>query len=100
MELLPLPLACRVAEVIGTTTDAYSFGNLLPLDFRQSLFVIQRVVMVRVDAVEILYGKLGQKFELCVGQHGIEQQLLYRLTSFSRQTGLRTRSCLALVKER
>jgi hypothetical protein len=39
VELLPLPLACGVAEVVGTAVGANRLSNLLPLDLGQSLVV-------------------------------------------------------------
>lgn len=59
VELLPLPLARGVAEVVRPAMGMDGISDLLPLDFSQSLLVAQSVVMVRVNAVEILRNELG-----------------------------------------
>jgi hypothetical protein len=50
--------------MVGATVGADSLSDLLPLDLRQPLAVTQGVVVVGIDAIEILHGELGEKLEL------------------------------------
>jgi hypothetical protein len=64
IELLPLPLTRRITEVVRSAIGANGIGNLLPLHFCKALVITQRVVMVLVNAIEIMHNKLGQKVNL------------------------------------
>jgi hypothetical protein len=64
MKLQPLPLACRVAKVVGATIGTNGPSNLLPLNLRQPLVVTQGMVVVRFNTVEILHGELGEELKL------------------------------------
>jgi hypothetical protein len=56
-ELLPLPFTCRVTKMVRSTIGVNGVGDLLPLDFRQTLVVTQGLVVVRVDTIEVVHNE-------------------------------------------
>jgi hypothetical protein len=54
VQLGPLPLAGRVAKVVGSSVVVDVVGDLLPLHLGKALFVAECLMMARVDAIEIM----------------------------------------------
>jgi hypothetical protein len=74
VELLPFPLTRGVSKMVGTTVVVDGVGNFLPLDLRQSLIVAQRVVMVWINAIEVLLHEFRQEATLSFHQHQSRQR--------------------------
>jgi len=76
-------------------------GDLLPLDLRQPLFV-SKGWLGMVNDSETIPNVLLQQSDLLTISVRVSKLDCQpsQLTSFSVQTGLRTRSCLGFIKER
>lgn len=76
-------------------------GDPLPLDLAKLLIHAKSPPVGMLDTIEFEIDKLVQKLNLeGVSDHVQRKRVFDQLTSRSFQTGLRTRSSLALVKER
>ena len=64
VELQPLPLTRRVAEMIRSAMAMDRVCNLLPLDLHQSLLIAQGMVEAGIDAIEVPRDELGQQLDL------------------------------------